>query len=180
MHVSFKKPNQYFIKIGGIIILVLIISSGAVWAAKNLISQNPLPLDAPAGAEYTLPENLPSRTGGPYRDIEDINQIAVLAGQSKDEIRPIVKNIILTTHGNLISSQIFSESYSVADDREVYLAILEGNFQFNRVRPNMEPIRSQQINIEIDANTGEVLALGTSELTKDLRVINDLKLFTNN
>ncbi len=109
-----------------------------------------------------------------------VGQIALLSGQSKGEMKPIVKNIILTTHGNLISSQIFSESYSVADDREVYLAILEGNFQFNRVRSNMEPIQSQQINIEIDASTGEVLALGTSELTKDSRVINNLKLLTDN
>lgn len=171
---------MHSIKIGIIITSVLIISSGAAWAAKNLISQNPLPLDAPVGAEYALLENLPSRTSGPYIDIENINRIAVLAGQSKGEMKPIVKNIILTTHGNLISSQIFSESYSVADDREVYLAILEGNFQFNRVRPNMEPIRSQQINIEIDANTGEVLALGASELTKDSRVINNLKSLTNN
>lgn len=144
---------------------MLVVSSSAAWAAKNLVSQNPLPLGAPADAEYVLPQNLPAKTGGPYKNVESIKQIAVLAGQSKGEIKPLIKNITLTTHGDLINSKVFSQSYSVANDREVYLAVLEGNFQFNRVRTDMEPIQSKRLNIEIDATTGEVLALGTSELT---------------
>ena len=159
-------------------ISLLVISSSA-WAATTLVSRNPLPLGAPEGAQYTLPQNLPARTGGPYKNAEDIEKILLLAAQSKGESKPIIKNVVLTTHGDLITHEIFSPSYSVADNREVYIGVLEGNFQFNRVRPDMDPIRSQQLNVEVDATTGEVLALGTSELTRDSRIIDSLKLVNN-
>ncbi len=66
---------------------------------------------------------------------------------------PEIKNIVMTTHGALIDEGVFSPSYSVANDREVYLVTLGGEFTFTRVRPGFDPIKAAHVNVEIDATT---------------------------
>lgn len=140
----------------------------------------PLPLDSPPGMEYKIPENLPGKTGGPFIMKDDVVKIAEKVSNSKGEAAPRILEMVLTTHQALIDEEIFSPSYSVAGNREVYLIILEGEFTFNRVRYGLEPIQSKLINIEIDATTGDVLAVGTSPLTLNPELWERLAIVSNN
>ena len=55
----------------------------------------------------------------------------------------------------------------MANDREVYLVTLTGNLHLQGYVQVLDPIKASYVNIEIDATTGDVLAVGTSTATKD-------------
>ncbi len=162
-----------------IAIAILIIAVCTLIMLKStfggVISTVPLPLNAPQGAIYKMPDNLPGKSGGPFLKIEKIKEIAIEAAPACGESAPIIKDIVLTTHGALIQEGIFDPSFSVLNDREVYLITMEGSFEFDRVPLGVEPIKSSHINIEIDATNGDVLAIGTSPVTKDPGILKKLK-----
>jgi hypothetical protein len=140
------------------------------------VSNVPLPLNASPEAEYKMPKNLPGKSGGPFLSSTEIEKVSVDVAKAHGELSPSIKDSIMTTHGLLIEEGVFSPSYSVADDREVYLVTLTGKFTFTRVRPGADPIKASYVNIEIDATTGDVLAVGTSTATKDKEVLQRLKI----
>lgn len=123
---------------------------------------------------YTMPNNLPGRSGELYKTVEELKGIALEAAPSEQNSSVIISTLTQTTHGTLVTTGVFSPSYSVADDREVYLVTLEGVFTFSRGPRGAEPIQATHINIEIDATTGEVLSMGTSTLTTDLVYVKNL------
>jgi len=164
-----------------IAIAILIIAVFTLIMLKStfggVVSTVPLPLNAPSGARYKMPDNLPGKSGGPFLKIEKIKEIAIKAAPACGESAsaPIIKDIVLTTHGALIQGGIFSPSFSVSNDREVYLVTMGGSFEFDRVSRGVKPIKSSYINIEIDATNGDVLAIGTSLVTKDPGILQKLK-----
>lgn len=139
----------------------------------------PLPLGASANSSYTIPANLPAKTGGPYKAIADVKRLALEAGAGKGDDQAKVSAIVLTSHSALVNAGVFSQSLSVADDREVYLATVEGEFSVFR-GPQGSSISATHLNVEIDATTGEVLAQGTSNITEDIEEVSALQLSQGN
>lgn len=146
------------------------------FAMSRAASDIPLPLNSPPGAEYKMPINLPGKTGGPFLATNEIKELVADVAKAHGELSPKIKAIVLTKHGSLIDEGVFSPSYSVANDREIYLITMEGNFTFTRVRLGQNPIKAAHVNVEIDATTGDVLAVGTSPITKDQAVLQKLEL----
>ena len=175
-----KSFNRWMVISAVSIIGMTLVAFGS-FAMGGTVSNAPLPLNSPSGVGYTMPENLPGRTGGPFLSIQEVKAIALDVAKARGELSPNIKNIILTTHGSLIEEGVFSPSYSVGNDREVYLVTLGGEFRFARVRRGFDPIKASHVNIdhvniEIDATTGDVLAVGTSTLTKSEAVLQRLNL----
>ncbi len=156
-----KVSNKRMIAIAILIIAVCTLITLKSFTFGGVVSTLPLPLNAPQGASYKMPDNLPGKTGGPFLEIEKVKDIAADVAAGRGESAPIIKDIILTTHGALIQEGIFSPSFSVSNDREVYLVTMEGSFVFLRVPHGVKPIRSSYINIEIDATNDDALAIGT-------------------
>ncbi len=155
-----------------IAIAILIITVCTLIMLKStfggVVSTVPLPLNAPQGARYKMPDNLPGKTGGLFLKIEKVKDIAIDVAAARGESAPIIKTIVLTTHGALIQGGVFSPSFSVSNDREVYLVTMEGSFEFHRGPLGAKPIESSYINIEIDATNGDVLAIGTAYVTPEI------------
>lgn len=175
------KPLNKLMIISVLSIIVLVLLAFGALAMGGLVvtvSNAPLPLNSSPEAEYKMPENLPGKSGGPFLSSREIEEISVDVAKTRGEISPNIKDIVMTTHGLLIEEGVFSPSYSVANDREVYLVTLSGEFTFTRVRPGADPIKATHVNIEIDATTGDVLAVGTSTATKDKDVLQRLKMAT--
>ncbi len=157
----------------------LVVKSIQAGQDKAAVTTVPLPLNAPVGAAYTTPTNLPGPTGGPYKDVATVKTLVLNAAVSNAGSTAKVSAVVRTTHLALITAGIFSSSPSVADNREVYLATVEGSFVFNRVPRGQDPVQASHINVEIDATTGDVLAVGTSTVTQDQNIVKKLSSVAN-
>lgn len=162
------------------IMVFVCVAVAITWASvsalgmERVVSDLPMPLNSPPGAQYKMPADLPGKSGGPFLNVAAVRQIAIDTGRGHGESSPEIKDVILTTHGALIEEGVFSASYSREDDREVYLITLAGNFVFLRVPPGCDPIKATHINIEVDATDGHVLSVGTCSVTQDPEVLRRL------
>lgn len=170
------KPLNRWVVISVVSIIALTLVAFGAFAMGGAVSNAPLPLNSPPGVEYKMPESLPGKSGGPFLSTQEVKAITVCVAKVRGELSPNIKEIVITTHGSLIEEGVFSPSYSVANDREVYLVTMSGEFTFTRVRPGFDPIKASHVNIEIDATTGDVLAVGTSTATKNEGVLQRLDI----
>lgn len=136
--------------------------------------QVPMPAGVSPEAEYQPPTDLPGATGGPLMGEEVAKGVAMAAARAHSGAGCRVENVVLTTHGALAGRGVFSPSFSVADSRQVYLVTVSGQFAFSG-RARGPVIRADLISVEVDASTGEVVAVGTSKKTQDPEVLEVLR-----
>ncbi|MHB1421298.1 MAG: hypothetical protein ACYCX4_17250 [Bacillota bacterium] len=146
------------------VILVSIIGLAIFGGSYGLLAANSpsLPQNSPAGAEYKMPSNLPTASKGPYLAEPKSNEILLQVSKAHGETNPVTVGKVLTSHGQIRALTLWGESYNVADDREVYLVLMNGKFTFNRRAPGADPLIVNHIEMEIDATTGDVLTVTTS------------------
>lgn len=158
-----------------VVTLVVLLGLGVNAAASDIQSRLPMPMGAPPGAVHRLPSNLPGATGGSFVQVDRISSIALDTAKAREGLDSQVKDVVLTTHGRLVQEGVFGQSYSVGDTREVYLVTVTGDFTFRRGPEGEQPVRASFISIEIDATTGDVLAVGTSKVAQDAEVLDILR-----
>lgn len=164
------------ISVGVLMMLSLVAWQSQAIAEQAIVSTNPLPLGAPANATYTIPQNLAGKTGGPFLTLDQIKQIALKGAKAWNGVNVQIDAVVLTTHGKLIDENIFSRSYSLADDREVYIVFLSGTFDFAPHAPQGTPdIHATRIKMEIDATNGDVPANGVVDVPVDSTTLQRLR-----
>ena len=126
---------------------------------KN-IGQPPTPSTPLPSTNPPHTEVLRKRTGGPYISGETLTSIITRTSTAHGETNPSLRAKVLTTHGAV---KIWhSSSKALGDDLEVYLVCLNGTFQL-RSRPGYRARKPlSHLELEIDATTGDILAMGSS------------------